>query len=59
VCQGAKCWPQIKANIIEANRKAGIKLTDNATAHIGGYHVPDLNTKMSHLDFKEFANYYA
>ena len=33
---GQYCEPDIRGNIIESNRKAGIKLTDDAIAHIGG-----------------------
>ena len=33
---GASCEPDIRGNIIESNRKAGIKLTEDASAHIGG-----------------------
>eukprot|EP00347_Sterkiella_histriomuscorum_P014217 403361723 len=36
LCQGQYCEPDIRGNIIESNRKAGIKLTDDAIAHIGG-----------------------
>jgi len=33
---GEFCEPDIRGNIIESNRKAGIKLTDGAISHIGG-----------------------
>lgn len=36
LCMGSFCEPDIRGNIIESNRKAGIKLTDDAIAHIGG-----------------------
>ena len=36
VCEGFSCYPIIKANIIESNRKTGIKLASSARAHIGG-----------------------
>jgi parallel beta-helix repeat protein len=38
VCMGEHCEPDIRGNIIESNRKAGIKITERATAHIGGTH---------------------
>mmetsp|Transcript_11521 Transcript_11521/g.19489 ORF Transcript_11521/g.19489 Transcript_11521/m.19489 type:complete len:135 (+) Transcript_11521:202-606(+) len=53
VCEGAKCYPDIKANIIEANRKAGIRVMDNAQAHIGGSFFNDLNLKRTHKDSKD------
>ena len=49
----------IKANIIEANRKSGIKLVEYARAHIGGLTLEDLNVNRNHLDFKAYANVYA
>ena len=36
VIEGFSSCPMIRANIIEANRKSGIKLVENARAHIGG-----------------------
>ena len=36
ICEGFSCYPIIKANIIDSNRKCGIKLSDSARAHIGG-----------------------
>lgn len=36
LCMGKYCEPDIRGNIIESNRKAGVKLTDDAIAHIGG-----------------------
>lgn len=59
VVEGFSSCPMIKANIIEANRKSGIKLVENARAHIGGQTLDDLNVTRSHLDFKEYANVYA
>ena len=35
-CEGLHCYPIIRSNIIELNRKAGIKLMNGARAHIGG-----------------------
>ena len=58
VCEGHKSWPDIRANVIEANRKAGIRLTDNSRAHIGGESFDDLVKKRSHLDSKEHAELY-
>jgi len=52
VCEGEGCKPNILANIIETNRKAGIKLMDNACAHIGGHNLDDLDVGRSRLDFK-------
>jgi len=53
VCEGQKCWPDIRANVIEANRKAGIRLTENSRAHIGGDTFDDIVLKRSHADSKE------
>lgn len=39
---GESCEPDIRGNIIESNRKAGIKLTENAVAHIGGTSKDDI-----------------
>lgn len=36
VCEGFSCYPIIKANVIDSNRKTGIKLASSARAHIGG-----------------------
>jgi len=36
LCKGNNCSPEIRGNYIESNRKAGIKITDNARAIIGG-----------------------
>lgn len=36
LCLGEFCEPDIRGNIIESNRKAGIKLSENAMAQIGG-----------------------
>jgi hypothetical protein len=58
VCEGFKTYPDILANIIEANRKAGIRLVDNAQAHIGGHSLKDLNLKRSHLDSKTHLEIY-
>ena len=37
VIQGKWIKPDVRGNVIKANRKAGIKLTDLGTAHIGGF----------------------
>ena len=59
VCEGQKCWPDIKANIIESNRKAGIKLVDYARAHIGGQSIEDLDRERTLNDeFKGHAKLY-
>jgi parallel beta-helix repeat protein len=42
LCMGESCEPNIRGNIIDSNRKAGIKLTDLSTAHIGGVTKEDL-----------------
>ena len=42
VIQGAQCNPDVRGNIIKANRKAGIKLTEEAIAHIGGTEKADI-----------------
>jgi hypothetical protein len=36
LCSGKQCEPDIRGNILQRNRKAGIKLTDLAIAQIGG-----------------------
>lgn len=45
VVEGWKSYPIIKANVLEANRKIGIKLTNKARAHIGGegHNIHELN----------------
>jgi hypothetical protein len=43
VCQGEHCEPDIRGNIIESNRKSGIKLTEKAIAHIGGTYKEEIN----------------
>lgn len=42
VCMGEQCEPDIRGNIILQNRKAGIKLTEKAIAHIGGTNKMDI-----------------
>lgn len=42
-CMGESCEPDIRGNVIDQNRKAGIKLCEQATAHIGGTSKDDLN----------------
>jgi hypothetical protein len=42
LCMGEFCEPDIRGNRIESNRKAGIKLTDLSTAHIGGTTKEDM-----------------
>ena len=37
VIQGKWIKPDVRGNVIKQNRKAGIKLTDLGTAHIGGF----------------------
>ena len=41
---GEFCEPDIRGNIIESNRKAGIKITEFAVAHIGGTSKEDIKT---------------
>ena len=36
ICRGEKCSPDIRSNIIQLNRKAGIKITEFAKAEIRG-----------------------
>ena len=48
LCMGKFCEPDIRGNIIESNRKAGIKLSDNSTAHIGGTSKDDIKTLPSY-----------
>ena len=45
ICEGFSCYPMIKANIIDSNRKCGIKLADSARAHIGGEDTRVFGTK--------------
>ena len=59
VCEGLRCFPDIKANVLEANRKAGIRLIDNAQAHIGGSTFKDLNLKRQSTDAKDHLNLYS
>lgn len=54
VCRGPRCWPDIKANVIESNRKAGIKLVDFARAHIGGQSLEDNARETANKDGEEF-----
>lgn len=42
ICTGYQCEPDIRGNIIQSNRKAGIKLNENAKANIGGTCKADL-----------------
>jgi len=42
VCLGEQCEPDIRGNIIDCNRKAGIKLTEKAVGHIGGISKVDI-----------------
>ena len=42
VAIGEQCEPDIRGNIIQQNRKAGIKLTEYAVAHIGGTSKVDI-----------------
>jgi hypothetical protein len=41
---GKHCEPDIKGNIIANNRKSGIKISNNAIAHIGGSSKEDIKT---------------
>lgn len=40
--QGDQCRPDVRGNIISQNRRAGIKLTEMAIAHIGGTTKADI-----------------
>ena len=51
--EGYGASPNIKGNIIEANRKAGIKLTDNSRAHIGGIEQDEIDLKIAELPNKK------
>jgi hypothetical protein len=42
ICTGIQCEPDIRGNIIQSNRKAGIKLNEMAKANIGGTCKADL-----------------
>lgn len=42
MCSSEFCEPDIRGNIVDSNIKAGIKLTDNSVAHIGGTAREDL-----------------
>jgi hypothetical protein len=37
-----RCEPDIRGNVISENRRAGIKLTEGAVAHIGGTNKVDI-----------------
>jgi len=39
---GVHCEPDIRGNVISQNRRAGIKLTEGAVAHIGGTNKVDI-----------------
>ena len=39
---GVRCEPDIRGNVISENRRAGIKLTEGAVAHIGGTNKVDI-----------------
>jgi len=52
VVNGKNSNPLIKANVIETNRKSGIKLTEGAQATIGGETLDDLDVNRCRLDFK-------
>jgi hypothetical protein len=43
LCQGEGCHPDIRGNLVDQNRKSGIKLCEQAQAHIGGTAKEDLN----------------
>ena len=47
---GSHCEPDIRGNIIANNRKSGIKITKNASAHIGGTSKEDI------LELPDFSN---
>lgn len=49
VCMGDSCEPDIRGNIIESNRKAGIKLTELAVAHIGGVSKNEIDVLPSYV----------
>ena len=49
VCLGESCEPDIRGNIIESNRKAGIKLADMAIAHIGGTTKEEIDNLPSYV----------
>lgn len=42
VILGGQCNPDVRGNVIKQNRKAGIKLTELAIAHIGGTEKADI-----------------
>jgi|LauGreDrversion4_2_1035121.scaffolds.fasta_scaffold71433_4 hypothetical protein len=45
-CTGASCKPDIRGNVIDQNRKCGIKLCEDSSAHIGGTSKEDLSLFM-------------
>lgn len=49
MCQGEFCEPDIRGNTIDSNIKAGIKLTENSVAHIGGTNREDLSIFLKNL----------
>lgn len=48
-CTGSGCKPDIRGNVIDQNRKSGIKLCEDASAHIGGSSKEDLNLFMKQV----------
>lgn len=42
IVYGLHCEPDIRGNVIANNRKSGIKIMKNATAHIGGNSKEDI-----------------
>lgn len=58
VVEGHKCFPDITANVIEANRKAGIRIMDNAQAHVGGSDPSDLSLKRTPAVAKDHLELY-
>ena len=53
VCEGEYCDPKIRENIIETNRKAGIKLMNKAKAHIGGESPDDIDRHKTKHNFQD------
>ena len=64
VCEGLDCFPVLKCNMIELNRKAGIRCCEEARAHIGGdiRHVKGLSDlecdRKKCLDYKQHNHLY-
>ena len=56
LCTGESCQSDIRGNVIDTSRKAGIKICELATAHIGGTTKEDLHLFMKQLPLPQVSN---